>query len=65
MYQRAGGIIVNGKKYYWTNWVIDEMYLDQEMFAMESYVVPDEWLWEMLDDKYSAHLMPMPMNTLN
>ena len=60
MYQRAGGVIVNGKKFWWTNWYLDGIYLDQPMFAIESYAVPDEWLWEMFDDRYSAYLMPMP-----
>lgn len=65
MIKRAGGAIINGKKFWWTNWYIDELYLSQPMYGIESYTVPDEWLPEMFDDSYSAYLMPMPMETLN
>ena len=65
MYKRAGGVIINGKKFWWTNWYIDEICLDQPMFGIESYTVPDEWLPEMFDNRHSAYLMPMPIETLN
>ena len=62
---RAKGIIKDGIKYFWTNYYLDELYYDMPLFKNPSYTVPDEWLEEMLDDRYSALLLALPTGNNN
>uniref|UniRef100_A0A6M3K0L3 Uncharacterized protein n=1 Tax=viral metagenome TaxID=1070528 RepID=A0A6M3K0L3_9ZZZZ len=65
MYKRAGGQIRNGETYIWTNFYLDGLYYDQPYCKMDAYTVPDEWLGELFDNNYSAHLMPFPQDLRN
>lgn len=65
MIQRFGYEKIDGRYHFWTNWYIDQLYLDQPMFKIEDYTIPDEWLIEMFDNKYSAPLMFMPREYWN
>ncbi len=66
MVKRAGGQIIKGKRYFWTNFYIDELYFDEPFFKNPCYTVPDEWVLEiMFDDRCSALLMPMPVENWN
>jgi len=65
MYMRAGGQIVDGKAFCWTNWYIDQIILDEPLCKIADYVIPSDWLAEMLDNRYSAYLMTMPAENYN
>ena len=64
MIKRAGGQIIKGKTYYWTNWFWDQIYLEQPLFKMPDVVMPLDLLEGMFDE-HSAYLMPMPMEVFN
>lgn len=65
MINRAGGLIIKGRKWYWTNWYFDQMYFDEPFSLIPCYSVPDIWLGEMFDDTKSAFLMMMPKENWN
>ena len=65
MINRAGGQIINGIKYWWTNWYIDQLYLGEPLFKNPDMTVIVEWLAEMFDNRFSAYLMPMPKENWN
>lgn len=65
MIKRAGGQIINGQRFYWTNFYIDQLKYDYPFYLIPCYTVPDEWLPEMFDNNCSAFLMPMPRENWN
>ena len=65
MPKRAGGAIVNGRNYFWTDWHIDQLTLDEPMCKIPDWVPDYEWLGEMFDDRYSAYLLAMPRENWN
>ncbi len=65
MNYRAGGQIIKGKIFYWTDWTHDEVSLDLPMCKIPDMVMPDDLLVYMFDEKRSGELMPMPRDVWN
>jgi len=63
---RTSGIkIIKGKRYFWSNWYIDQLSLNIPMFKIPDITLTTELLIEIVDDVYSAILLPMPKENWN
>lgn len=58
---RAGGAIIGNKRYYWTNWFVDELSVGEGMCKIPDYTMDFDLLQGMFDPIYSAYLMPIPL----
>ena len=61
----AGGKISNGKIHYWINWARYETEVDQPLFGVLDFPVPNNLRAEILDSSRSGYLMPVPIERWN
>lgn len=59
---RAGGAIIGNKRYWWTNWFVDELSIGEGMCKIPDFAMDFDLLEEMFDDKTSSYLMPIPLS---
>ena len=59
---RAGGAIIGNRRYWWTNWFVDELSTGEGMCKIPDYTMDIDLLQDMFDDKISSYLMPIPMS---
>jgi len=58
---RAGGVIIKGKKHWWTNWFADELTVGEGMCLIADYTLDVDLLQDFFDNKISAYLLPIPV----
>jgi len=59
---RAGGAIIKGVRWYWTNWFIDELSIGEGMCKIPDYTIDIDLLQGLFDNEIPSYLMPIPMS---